>query len=125
MKPERDDPRTPELDALLGAARRPGVLDPADEERALRAFRLACDEGGVGAAPVRWRRSRDDWRPGGERRWARALKALVAGVAAAAALGGVAVAAGRVRSRRRSGRRAAETGTDRAQGTWRRRGQGW
>ncbi|MFD9221175.1 hypothetical protein ACFWDI_14440 [Streptomyces sp. NPDC060064] len=94
MKPERDDLRTPELDALLGAARRPGVLDPADEERALRAFRLARDEGGVRAAPVRWRRSRDDWRPGGERHWARALKALVAGVAAAVALGGVAVAAG-------------------------------
>ncbi|MGW0555156.1 hypothetical protein ACWDZ6_13260 [Streptomyces sp. NPDC002926] len=94
MKPERDDPRTPELDALLGAARRPGVLDPGDEERALRAFRLARDEGGVRAAPARWRRSRDDWRPGGERHWARALRALVAGVVAAAALGGVAVAAG-------------------------------
>ncbi|MEU9009985.1 hypothetical protein AB0D12_09385 [Streptomyces sp. NPDC048479] len=94
MKPERDAPRTPELDALLGAARRRGEFDPAGEERALRAFRPARDEGGVRAAPVRWRRSRDDWRPGGQRHWAQALKALAAGVAAAAALGGVAVAAG-------------------------------
>ncbi|MFC4606654.1 hypothetical protein ACFO9E_02255 [Streptomyces maoxianensis] len=93
MKPEREGAHTPELEALLAAARRPGVVDPAAEERALRAFRVARDEG-VGAAPVRWRRRRDDWRPAAERRRVRALKALVAGVAVAATLGGVAVAAG-------------------------------
>ncbi|MEU4494397.1 hypothetical protein AB0F96_13330 [Streptomyces sp. NPDC023998] len=93
MKPEREAPRTPELEALLDAARRPGVLDPAAEERALLAFRAVRDKG-VRPSPVRWRRGRDDWRPAGERHRGRALKALVAGVAAAA-LGGVAVAAGK------------------------------
>ncbi|MGI5402469.1 hypothetical protein ACQEVG_24095 [Streptomyces sp. CA-135486] len=93
MKPEREAPRRPELEALLNAARRPGVLDPAAEQRALLAFRAVRDEG-VRPSLVRWRRSRDDWRPAGERHRGRALKALVAGVAAAG-LGGVAVAAGK------------------------------
>ncbi|MFK4225226.1 hypothetical protein [Streptomyces sp. NPDC019890] len=91
MKPEREAPRTPELEALLDAARRT-VPDPAAEERALLAFRAVRD--GVHPSPVRWRRGRDDWRPAGERHLGRALKALMAGVAAAA-LGGVAVAAGK------------------------------
>ncbi|MFI1398972.1 hypothetical protein [Streptomyces sp. NPDC020681] len=91
MKPEREDPHTAELDALLGAARRHGALDPAAEERALLAFRAARAEG---VRAVRWRRSRDDWRPAGARRRARALKALVTGVVAITGLGGVAVAAG-------------------------------
>ncbi|NUK72661.1 hypothetical protein HRW23_20680 [Streptomyces lunaelactis] len=94
MKPEREDPRPPELEALLEAASRPGALIlPAAEEQALQAFRTAHEKG-VHAAPLRWRRRRDDWRPAGERRRARSLKALLAGVVAAAALGGVAVAAG-------------------------------
>lgn len=93
MNPQREDPRTPELEALLEAASRPGALVPAAEERALQAFRTAHEKG-VHAAPLRWRRRRDDWRPAGVRRRARSLKALLAGVVAAVALGGVAVAAG-------------------------------
>ncbi|MCX4824622.1 hypothetical protein OG883_33165 [Streptomyces sp. NBC_01142] len=93
MNPERENPRPPELEALFDAASRPCALSPAAEEKALRAFRTAREEG-VHAAPLRWRRRRDDWRPDGERRWVRALKALLAGVVTAAALGGVAVAAG-------------------------------
>lgn len=93
MNPEREDPRPPELEALLDAASRPGALSPAAEEKALRAFRTAHEEG-AHSAPLRWRRRRDDWRPADERRWARSLKALLAGVVTAAALGGVAVAAG-------------------------------
>ncbi|MGW7365003.1 hypothetical protein ACWGI8_16600 [Streptomyces sp. NPDC054841] len=95
MNPEREDPRphTPELEALLEAARRGGTPDPAAQERALAAFRAARDEG-VHAAPVRRRRARDDWRPARERRRASVLvKALLAGLVAGA-LGGVAVAAG-------------------------------
>lgn len=94
MKPEPQDPRTPELERLLGAARRPGMLDTGAEERALQAFREAR-EAGLFTARVRWRRSRDDWRTVGERHRVRVFRALVAGVAAAAALGGVAVAAGK------------------------------
>lgn len=93
MNPEREDPRPPELEALLDAASRPGALSPAAQEKALRAFRTAHEEG-AHSAPLRWRRRRDDWRPAHERRWARSLKALLAGVVTAAALGGVAVAAG-------------------------------
>lgn len=95
MKPEPEDPRTLEAASLLEAALRPGVLDPAAEERALRAFRAARDAGSR-PAPVRWRRRRrrDDWRPAGERRRQPSLKALVAGVVAVVAVGGVAVAAG-------------------------------
>ncbi|TQK52311.1 hypothetical protein FBY35_2742 [Streptomyces sp. SLBN-118] len=94
MKPERQDPRTPELEGLLGSARRPGTPDAGAEERALQAFREARDEGLL-TRRVRWRRSRDDWRPAGVRHRARAFRALVAGVAAAVAFGGVAVAAGK------------------------------
>lgn len=92
MKPEPEDPRTLEAASLLEAALRPGVLDPAAEERALRAFRAARDAGSR-PAPVRWRRRRrrDDWRPAGERRRQPSLKALVAGVVAVVAVGGVAV----------------------------------
>jgi preprotein translocase subunit SecD len=52
MKAEWEYPCTPELRALLEAACRPSGLDPAGEERALRAFRAVRDEG-VRAAPVR------------------------------------------------------------------------
>ncbi|WP_328670238.1 hypothetical protein OG905_16060 [Streptomyces sp. NBC_00322] len=94
MKPEPQDPRTPELEGLLGAARRPGKFDAGAEERALQAFREAR-EAGLITARVRWRRRRDDWRAAGEQRRARVFRALVAGVAAAATVGGVAVAAGK------------------------------
>lgn len=97
MNPEREDPRPPELEALLDAASRPGALGPAAEEKALRAFRTAR-ENGVHTAPPRWRRRRDDWRPADERRRPRSLKVLLAGVVTAVALGGVAVAAGVVPS---------------------------
>ncbi|WP_148016674.1 hypothetical protein [Streptomyces sp. OR43] len=93
MNPERQDPRPPELEALFDAASRPGTLSPAAEEKALRAFRTSHEDGRH-AAPLWWRRGRDDWRPADERRRARSLKALLAGVVMAAALGGVAVAAG-------------------------------
>ncbi|MFE6036504.1 hypothetical protein [Streptomyces sp. NPDC056452] len=97
MNPEREDPRPPELEALLDAASRPGTLGPAAEEKALRAFR-AARENGVHAAPPMWRRRRDDWRSDVERRRPRSLKVLLAGVVTAVALGGVAVAAGVVPS---------------------------
>ncbi|MFC8622345.1 hypothetical protein [Streptomyces anulatus] len=93
MNPEPVDPRTPELEALLDVASRPGVLSPAAEEKALHAFRTAHAEG-AHAAPPRRRRRRDDWRPVDERRWSRSVKALLAALVTAAALGGVAVAAG-------------------------------
>ncbi|MEU4132347.1 hypothetical protein [Streptomyces wuyuanensis] len=98
MTPERDEreePRTPELNALLEAARRPGVSDPSAQEQALAAFRTARDAG-LHAAPVPWwrRRARDDWRPEAERRRGRLLvRGLIAGLVMGA-LGGVAVAAG-------------------------------
>lgn len=91
MNPEREGPHTPELEALFDAANRPGALSPAAEEKALHAFRTAREQG-VHAAPLRWRRGRDDWRPADERRLTRPLKALLAGVVLAAALGGVAAA---------------------------------
>lgn len=98
MTPERDEweePRTPELNALLEAARRPGVSDPSAQEQALAAFRTARDAG-LHAAPVPWwrRRARDDWRPAAERRRRRLLvRGLIAGLVMGA-LGGAAVAAG-------------------------------
>ncbi|NNJ08086.1 hypothetical protein HHX38_28735 [Streptomyces sp. PKU-MA01144] len=95
MTPEREEPRTPELEALLAAARRPGAPDPAARESALAAFRTARDAG-LHAAPVPWwrRRGRDDWRPAAERRRGRLLvRGLIAGIVAAW-LGGMAVAAG-------------------------------
>ncbi|MFI2313724.1 hypothetical protein [Streptomyces sp. CB00072] len=93
MNPEPMDPRTPELETLLDVASRPGALSPAAEERALHAFRTAHEEG-AHASPPRRRRRRDDWRPVDERRWSRSVKALLAALVTAAALGGVAVAAG-------------------------------
>ncbi|MFD7669654.1 hypothetical protein [Streptomyces anulatus] len=92
MNPEPVDPRTPELETLLDVASRPGALSSAAEEKALHAFRTAHGEG-AHAAPRR-RRGRDDWRPVDERRWSRSVKELLAALVAAAALGGVAVAAG-------------------------------
>ncbi|WP_351229430.1 hypothetical protein [Streptomyces sp. NPDC002133] len=92
---EREEPRTPELDALLEAARRPGAPSPAAQERALAAFRTARDAG-LHAAPVPWwrLRGREDWRPASERRRGRLLvRGLIAGLVMGA-LGGVAVAAG-------------------------------
>ncbi|MFD7384544.1 hypothetical protein [Streptomyces anulatus] len=93
MNPEPLGPRTPELKTLLDIASRPGALSPAAEEKALHAFRTAHGEG-AHAVPPRRRRRRDDWRPADERRWSRAVKALLAALVTAAALGGVAVAAG-------------------------------
>ncbi|MFH9199311.1 hypothetical protein ACH4KT_17925 [Streptomyces anulatus] len=93
MNPEPVDPRTPELEKLLDVASRPGALSPAAEEKALHAFRTAHGEG-AHVAPPRRRRRRDDWRPVDERRWSRSVKALLAALVTAAALGGVAVAAG-------------------------------
>ncbi|WP_228921823.1 hypothetical protein [Streptomyces sp. DH7] len=93
MNPEPVDPRIPELETLLDVASRPGALSAAAEEKALHAFRTAHREG-AHAAPPRRRRRRDDWRPVDERRRPRSFKALLAALVAAAALGGVAVAAG-------------------------------
>ncbi|MEU5228347.1 hypothetical protein AB0G82_03650 [Streptomyces anulatus] len=93
MNPEPVDPHTPELETLLDVASRPGALSPGAEEKALHAFRTAHGEGGH-ASPPRRRRRRDDWRPVDERRWSRSFKALLAALVTAAALGGVAVAAG-------------------------------
>ncbi|MFI6058367.1 hypothetical protein [Streptomyces sp. NPDC051286] len=86
-------PKTPELAALLAAARRTGALAPGDEQRATAAFVAARDEG-AHAAVVRWRRRRDDWRPAERRRGVRSLRVMLGGFVAAAAFGGVAVAAG-------------------------------
>ncbi|MFD4341370.1 hypothetical protein ACFWPP_29835 [Streptomyces anulatus] len=92
MNPEPVDPRTPELETLLDVASRPGALSPDAEEKALHAFRTAHGEG-AHAAPPRRRRRRDDWRPVDERCRPRTVKALLAALVTAAALGGVAVAA--------------------------------
>ncbi|MFH9757815.1 hypothetical protein ACH4MJ_02545 [Streptomyces anulatus] len=93
MNPEPVDPRTPELETLLDVASRPGALSPAAEEKALLAFRTVHEEGARTPSPRR-RRRRDDWRPVDERRRSRSFKALLAALVTAAALGGVAVAAG-------------------------------
>ncbi|WP_327369434.1 hypothetical protein [Streptomyces sp. NBC_01217] len=86
-------PETPELAALLAAARRTGALDPGDEERATAAFLAARNEG-AHAAVERWRRRRDDWRPAKRRRGVHSFRVMLGGFVAAATLGGVAVAAG-------------------------------
>lgn len=87
-------PETPELAALLAAARRTGVLDPGDEKRAAAAF-LAARDAGAHAAVVWWRRRRrDDWRPARRRCGVHSFKVMLGGFVAAAMLGGVAVAAG-------------------------------
>ncbi|GGT17158.1 hypothetical protein P6B95_28430 [Streptomyces atratus] len=86
-------PETPELAALLAAARRTGALDPGDEKRATAAFVAARDEG-AHAAVVRWRRRRDDWRPAERRRGGRSFRVMLGGFVAVTMLGGVAAAAG-------------------------------
>nr|WTB29664.1 hypothetical protein OG781_09310 [Streptomyces sp. NBC_00830] len=87
-------PVTPEVAALLTAAQRAGEAGPVAEKRALDAFRAARDEGAhAPVSPLR-RRRRDDWRPVERWRGVRSVRAMVAGLTAAVALGGVAVAAG-------------------------------
>lgn len=87
-------PVTPEVAALLAAAQRAGEAGPVAEKRALDAFRAARDEGAhAPVSPLR-RRRRDDWRPVERWRGVRSVRAVLAGLTAAVALGGVAVAAG-------------------------------
>lgn len=86
-------PETPELAALLAAARRTDPPGADDELRATAAFRAARDAGAHAARSPWWRR-RDDWRPVGGRRGVRSVRLMLSGFVAAAALGGVAVAAG-------------------------------
>lgn len=87
-------PVTPEVAALLAAAQRAGEAGPVAEKRALDAFRVARDEGAhAPVSPLR-RRRRDDWRPVERWRGVRSVRAVLAGLTAAVALGGVAVAAG-------------------------------
>ncbi|WSA75458.1 hypothetical protein OG930_07550 [Streptomyces sp. NBC_01799] len=87
-------PVTPEVAALLAAAQRAGEAGPVAEKRALDAFRAARDEGAhAPVSPLR-RRRRDDWRPVDRWRGVRSVRAVLAGLTAAVALGGVAVAAG-------------------------------
>ncbi|MGW1708906.1 hypothetical protein ACWCP8_26090 [Streptomyces sp. NPDC002206] len=87
-------PVTPEVAALLAAAQRAGEAGPVAEKRALDAFRAARDEGAhASVSPLR-RRRRDDWRPVERWRGVRSVRAVLAGLTAAVALGGVAVAAG-------------------------------
>lgn len=87
-------PESPELTALLAAARPGAAAGPEGEDRALGAFRAARDEGAHAAVSPLRRRRRDDWRPVVRRRGARSARLLVGGFAAALALGGVAVAGG-------------------------------
>lgn len=87
-------PVTPEVAALLAAAQRAGEAGLVAEKRALDAFRAARDEGAhAPVSPLR-RRRRDDWRPVERWRGVRSVRAVLAGLTAAVALGGVAVAAG-------------------------------
>ncbi|MFC9247273.1 hypothetical protein ACFT7S_25720 [Streptomyces sp. NPDC057136] len=87
-------PETPELAALLAAARRTAAPDADDELRATAAFRAARDGGAHDAVRSPWWRRRDDWRP--VRRWRgmRPVRVMLGGFVVAATLGGVAVAAG-------------------------------
>ncbi|MGW3734486.1 hypothetical protein [Streptomyces sp. NPDC005148] len=87
-------PVAPEVAALLRAAQRVGDTGPVAEQRALDAFRAARDEGAHAPVSALRRRRRDDWRP--IERWhgVRSIRAVVAGLAAVMALGGVAMAAG-------------------------------
>ncbi|MFI6691371.1 hypothetical protein ACIBLA_06320 [Streptomyces sp. NPDC050433] len=93
-RPEPDGPLTPEVDALLAAARRGDAVDPAAERRALDAFRAAREQGAHDELPLWRRRTRDDWRPVRRRRRVRSVRAVVGGFAVAVTIGGVAVAAG-------------------------------
>ncbi|MDQ0950104.1 hypothetical protein QFZ24_004027 [Streptomyces phaeochromogenes] len=81
----------PDLGASLADAVRGDAVDAEAERRVLAAFRAARDEGAHRAA-VRNRR-RDDWRPEGERRGGRPVRATLVALVASVALGGVAVAA--------------------------------
>ncbi|MFE4921454.1 hypothetical protein [Streptomyces sp. NPDC056661] len=87
-------PVAPEVAALLRAAQRVGDTGPVAEQLALDAFRTARDEGAHAPVSALRRRRRDDWRP--IERWhgVRSIRAVVAGLAAVMALGGVAMAAG-------------------------------
>ena len=87
-------PVTPEVAALLTAAQRTGETGPVAEQRALDAFRAARDEGAHAPVSLLRRRRRDDWRPVERWRGERSVRAVVAGLTAVVALGGVAMAAG-------------------------------
>ncbi|MFB6705002.1 hypothetical protein ACFCW6_09840 [Streptomyces sp. NPDC056333] len=87
-------PVTPEVAALLTAAQRTGQAGPVAEQRALDAFRAARDEGAHAPVSLMRRRRRDDWRPVDRWRGVRSVRAVVAGLTAVVALGGVAMAAG-------------------------------
>ncbi|WP_158711225.1 hypothetical protein [Streptomyces sp. NRRL S-1824] len=87
-------PVAPEVAALLTAAQRVGDTGPVAEKRALDAFRAARDEGAHAPVSALRRRRRDDWRPVERWRGVRSIRAVVAGLVAVVALGGVAMAAG-------------------------------
>ncbi|MFJ8536343.1 hypothetical protein [Streptomyces sp. NPDC093591] len=79
------------LEALLSAAVLRGHrVDDEGEQRAVAAFRAARDAGTHRAARTR---RRDDWRPRGQRRFARSVKTTLSLFLASLALGGVAFAA--------------------------------
>ncbi|MFD3657499.1 hypothetical protein [Streptomyces sp. NPDC058620] len=86
-------PDTPELAALLAAARRAEAPGADDELRATAAF-LAARDAGAHAVRSPWWRRRDDWRPVGRWRGAGSVRVMLGGFVVAAMLGGVAVAAG-------------------------------
>ncbi|MFD8300892.1 hypothetical protein ACFV29_00850 [Streptomyces sp. NPDC059690] len=79
----------PRLESLLVGAMRSGALDTEAEQRAVAAFREARD---AGAHRARTRR-RDDWRPSGQRRTRRSLKATLALILGGLTLSGAAYAA--------------------------------
>lgn len=85
-------PVAPEVAALLRAAQRVEDTGPVAEQRALDAFRAARDEGAHAPVSALRRRRRDDWRPIERWRGVRSIRAVVAGLAAVMALGGVAMA---------------------------------
>ncbi|MET7790177.1 hypothetical protein ABZS93_26795 [Streptomyces sp900116325] len=87
-------PVTPEVAVLLTAAQRTGEAVPVAEQRALDAFRTARDERAHAPVSLLRRRRRDDWRPVVRWRGVRSVRAVVAGLTAVVALGGVAMAAG-------------------------------
>lgn len=92
----REEPATPEVEALLAAVRRPAPRRGEESaQAALAAYREARDSG-VHALPGRWwrARGRDDWRPSRRRRGALPVRAAFASAAATVTLGGMALAAG-------------------------------